>query len=82
MAEQPVPVQNAGTRLPFPQGQFNLPLTAPCPSALVQRFLLLPHGSARVLLQCSHSYEGREASKWVSSWHLEICLCCAGGQGP
>lgn len=81
MAERPVPVQNAGTRLLFLQGLFNLSLTAPCTSALVQMFLLLPHGSARVLLQCSPSYKGGEASKQVFSWHLEIRLCCAGGQG-
>lgn len=79
MAEQPVLVQAAGTRLPFPQGQFNLSLTVPSPSAPVQLFLLLPHDSAGVCLQYSPSYEGVRARKQVSKLGDMAVLCRRAG---
>lgn len=77
MAEQPALVQAAATRLPFPQGQFNLSLTAPSPSAPVQRFLLLLRGSAGVRLQCSPSYKAVEVRKQVSKLALgDMAVLC------
>lgn len=82
MAGQPAQVQATGTRLPFSRGRFNPSLTAPSPSAPVQRFLLLPYGSAGVCLQCSPSYESIEGRKQVSKLALgDIAVSCqrAGG---
>lgn len=79
MAEQPALLQATKTGFPFPQGQFNLSLTAPSPSAPVQRFLLLLHGSSGVCLQSSPSYDGVEVRKWVSKLVLrDIAVLCQG----
>jgi len=84
MAEQPAPVLTVGTRLPFPQGQFNLSLAALSPSAPLQTFLLLPCGSAEVCSRCSPSYEGVVVRKQVSKLALgDMALVPEGrGHGP
>lgn len=86
MAEQPALMQAPETRPPFPQGQCNLSLVAPSPSAPVQSCLLLHHVSEGVRAQCSLSYKGVEVREKVSRLVLGdtavLCQRAADGCEP